>query len=119
MHFALRLRVFALAAVSAFVATSIFASDPWDAPAFASDPKELVAAAEKVSSGGVGFVVLLDEASYSFEANGKAHTTQRHIYRIVDESAIEELGTLEVPWAPWYNDRPTVAARIVSTSSRS
>ncbi len=114
MHLAHRLRVLALTAVSAFVATSIFAADPWDAPAFSSDPKELVAAAEKVSSGGVGFVVLLDEASYSFEANGKAHTTQRHIYRIVDELAIDELGTLEVPWAPWYYDRPTVAARIVS-----
>ena len=78
---------------------------------FTSDPKELVAAAEKVSAGDAGFVVLLDEGGYSFEANGKSHTTQRHIYRIVDESAIDQLGTIEVPWAPWYNDRPKVTAR--------
>ncbi len=116
MHLHFRLRVIAFAAVCTLGlgVSSIFASDPWDGPAFASDPKELVAAAEKVSSGDAGFVVLLDEGNYSFEANGKSHTTQRHIYRIVDESAIEQLGTIEVPWAPWYNDRPTVAARIVS-----
>ncbi|MEA2162521.1 MAG: hypothetical protein QOK37_648 [Thermoanaerobaculia bacterium] len=114
MHLVLRLRVLAFAAVSAFFAVSMFASDPWDAPAFSSDPKELVAAAEKVPTGEAGFVVLLDEAKYSFETSGKSHTTQRHIYRIVDESAIDELGTIEVPWAPWYNDRPTVSARIVA-----
>jgi Transglutaminase-like superfamily. len=114
MHLISRLRVIVFAVVLAFFATTIVASDPWDAPAFMSDPKELIAAAEKVSAGDAGFVVLLDEGGYSFEANGKSHTTQRHIYRIVDESAIDQLGTIEVPWAPWYNDRPTVAARIVS-----
>lgn len=114
MHLVLRLRAIAFAAVLACFCTSIFASDPWDAPAFTSDPKELVAAAEKVPAGDAGFVVLLDEGGYSFESNGKSHTTQRHIFRIVDESAIDQLGTIEVPWAPWYNDRPTVAARIVS-----
>src|SRR5207248_1580743 len=65
-------------------------------------------------SGDAGFVVLLDEANYSFEADGKSHTTQRHMVRILDDSAIEALGTIEVPWAPWYNDRPTVQARVVS-----
>jgi tetratricopeptide (TPR) repeat protein len=114
MHFIPRLRFAVFAAVVALSASSIFASDPWDAAAFSSDPKELVAAAEKVSSGDAGFVVLLDEAHYSFEADGKSHTTQRHMYRIVDESAIGGLGTIEVPWAPWYNDRPTVTARVVS-----
>ncbi|HEX9459150.1 MAG TPA: DUF3857 domain-containing protein, partial [Thermoanaerobaculia bacterium] len=114
MHFIPRLRVAVFAAGFAFCVSPLFASDPWDAPAFSSDPKELVAAAEKVSSGDVGFVVLLDEAHYSFEADGKSHTTQRHIFRVVDDSAVEGLGTIEVPWAPWYNDRPTVAARVVS-----
>ena len=114
MHLASRLHVIVLTTVLTLFTTSIFASDPWDAPAFTSDPKELVAAAEKVSPGDTGFVVLLDEAGYTFEANGRSRTTQRHIFRIVDESAIDGLGTLEVPWAPWYNDRPTVAARIVS-----
>ncbi|HSY51357.1 MAG TPA: DUF3857 domain-containing protein [Thermoanaerobaculia bacterium] len=114
MHFIPRLRIAAFAAVVTLCVSPLFASDPWDAPAFSSDPKELVAAAEKVSAGDMGFVVLLDEADYSFEADGKSHTTQRHIFRVVDDSAVEGLGTIEVPWAPWYNDRPTVAARVVS-----
>jgi len=114
MHLISRLRIAAFAAGFALCVSPLFASDPWDAPAFASDPKELVAAAEKVSAGDAGFVVLLDEANYSFEADGKSHTAQRHIFRVIDDSAVEGLGTIEVPWAPWYNDRPTVAARVVS-----
>ena len=114
MHFVARLRFVAFAAIFAFCVSPIFASDPWDTPAFTSDPKELVAAAEKVSNGEAGFVVLLDEAHYTFEADGKSHTAQRHIFRIVDDSAVEGLGTIEVPWAPWYNDKPTVTARVVS-----
>jgi tetratricopeptide (TPR) repeat protein len=114
MHFVARLRFVAFAAIFAFCVSPVFASDPWDSAAFTSDPKELVAAAEKVSNGEAGFVVLLDEANYTFEADGKSHTTQRHIFRIADDSAVEGLGTIEVPWAPWYNDRPTVTARVVS-----
>ncbi|HEV7425151.1 MAG TPA: DUF3857 domain-containing protein [Thermoanaerobaculia bacterium] len=114
MHSVLRLRVAVFAAVVSLCGSVVFASDPWDAAAFSSDPKELIAAAEKVPSGDAGFVVLLDEGRYSFEADGKSHTTQRHMFRIVDDSAIEGLGTIEVPWAPWYNDRPTVQARVIS-----
>jgi tetratricopeptide (TPR) repeat protein len=113
MHFAIRLRVAVFAAVITLCGSVLFASDPWDAAPFSSDPKELIAAAEKVPSE-AGFVVLLDEAHYSFEADGKSHTTQRHMFRIVDDSAVDGLGTIEVPWAPWYNDRPTVQARVVS-----
>jgi tetratricopeptide (TPR) repeat protein len=113
MNVVLRLRVAVFAAVVTLCGSVVFASDPWDAAPFSSDPKELIAAAEKVPSD-VGFVILLDEAHYSFEADGKSHTTQRHMFRIVDDSAIEGLGTIEVPWAPWYNDRPTVQARVVS-----
>lgn len=114
MHFVARLRVAVFAVVVALCAGVGFASDPWDSAAFSADPRELVAAAERVSSGDAGFVVLLDEGRFSFEADGKSHTTQRHMFRIVDESAIQALGTIEVPWAPWYNDRPAVTARVVS-----
>jgi len=112
MHFVFRARVAVFAAVVSLCGSVLFASDPWDAAPFSSDPKELIAAAEKVPSD-AGFVVLLDEAHYSFEADGKSHTTQRHMYRVIDDSAVDGLGTIEVPWAPWYNDRPTVQARVV------
>src|SRR5258706_5729117 len=109
-----RLRLAVFTAVLTLCVSPLLASDPWDAAAFTSDPKELVAAAEKVSSGDAGFVVLLDEANYPFEADGKSHTTQRQIYRVVDDSAVEGLGPLEVPCAPWYNARTAVAGRVVS-----
>jgi tetratricopeptide (TPR) repeat protein len=108
-----RLRVIGLL-FALFITASAFADDPWDGAPFSADPKALVAAAEKVPAGDSAMVVLLDEASYSFETGGHTRTIWRRVYRIVDESAIEEMGTVEVPWAPWYNDRPSVAARVVS-----
>ena len=66
MHFVLRLRVAVFAAVIALCGSVVFASDPWDAAPFSSDPKELIAAAEKVPSD-AGFE-LLDTVVYDTAA---------------------------------------------------
>src|SRR3954447_20402682 len=41
--------------------------EPWDAPPFSSDPKALLAAAEKVPTGDSDLVALLDEAVYTYD----------------------------------------------------
>jgi hypothetical protein len=107
-------RLAAMAAGVALFSSSAFAAEPWDVPAFSADPKGLIAAAEKVPAADASFVVLLREAKYTFQADGKSHTTLRHMMRVVSEAAIDGLGTIEVPWAPWYQDRPVIAARIVA-----
>jgi len=109
------MRAFRLAALFVVAAaTAAFARDPWDAPAFSADPAALIAAAEKVPAGDAALVVLLDEGHFSFEADGRTHNMWRHMMRVVDESAIDDAGTLAVPWAPWYHERPVIAARIVA-----
>ena len=105
------------AAVALFflsIAASLFGQEPWDGPPFSSDPKALIAAAEKVSAGESGVVILLDEARYSFEEDGRARTTWRLVFRIVTDSAVEENDQMTANWAPWYHSKPVLAARVVT-----
>jgi tetratricopeptide (TPR) repeat protein len=109
------MRAFRLAAIFVVAtAGAAFAGDPWDAPVFSADPAALIAAAEKVPAGDSAIVVLLDEGHFSFESDGRTHNMWRHMMRVVGESAIDDAGTLAVPWAPWYHERPVIAARIVA-----
>ena len=104
----------ALALVFVFLACPLFAADPWEAAPFSAEPKALLAAAEAVPAGESAVVVLLDEASHHFDAKGGSVMTQRIVYRIAAESAIDTWGSINAPWAPWYQERPTLQARVVT-----
>ncbi len=104
----------ALALVFAFSTLPALAADPWEAAPFTSDPKALLAAAEAISAGESGVVVLLDEAAHTFDAKGGGVMTQRLVYRIANESAIDDWGSINAPWAPWYQERPTLQARVIT-----
>jgi len=112
----MRLRTL-LAAPLLLLAPVLRASDePWDGPPFSADPKTLIEQAERVRPRATdeGVVVLLDEASFTFDAAGRATWIERLVYRVVDEASVEDWATVAVPWSSWYQDRPTVEARVVS-----
>jgi transglutaminase-like putative cysteine protease/Tfp pilus assembly protein PilF len=109
-------RRLAVLAVFLLVTAGAFAEEPWDAPAFSSDPKALIAAAEKVAPGDKGVVLLLDEATYSYEADGSTRTTSRLMYRVVSEAAVAPNAQVEANWAPWYDAKPVITARVVTKS---
>jgi len=94
----------------------LFAAEPWDAPAFSSEPKALIAAAEKLDPGDKGVVLLLDEGVFSFEADGSTRTTLRLMYRVVTEASVVPNAQVEANWAPWYDQKPVIAARVVTKS---
>ncbi|HEX7152935.1 MAG TPA: DUF3857 domain-containing protein [Thermoanaerobaculia bacterium] len=102
-----------LFATSLFPA-ALFAREPWDGTPFAAEPKTLVAAAEKIDAGEAAAIVLLNAVTHTFDAEGRSVTTEHHVYRIVDESAIESWSTVEAGWAPWYQERPVIQARVVT-----
>ncbi|MGZ8831408.1 MAG: hypothetical protein ACXW2Q_13650, partial [Thermoanaerobaculia bacterium] len=80
----------------------LFAADePWNGAPFAADPKAMLAAAATIPHGESDVVVLLDESRYTFDADGRATTVERLIYKIAGESAIETWSTAEAHWAPW------------------
>jgi tetratricopeptide (TPR) repeat protein len=87
---------------------------PWDGVPFAAEPKALLAAAEAVPTDEADAVVLLDEARYSFDAEGRATSTRRVVFRIAADSAVDDWARIEAPWAPWYQEKPLIQARVVS-----
>jgi tetratricopeptide (TPR) repeat protein len=109
-------RVASFAAVALFAfAGALFPSDlPWNGAPLSADPKALLAAAEKVSAGEAGAVVLLDEARYSFDAQGHAVSTRRLVARIIADSAVDDWSTVEAGWSPWFQEKPQIEARVVS-----
>ncbi|HEX2123055.1 MAG TPA: DUF3857 domain-containing transglutaminase family protein, partial [Thermoanaerobaculia bacterium] len=104
----------AAAAVLLALASPLFAADPWDAAPFSSDPKTLLAAAEAISAGEAGAVVLLNETTHTFDDKGGSVTTARVVYRIANDSAIARWGSVNAPWAPWVQERPAIEARVVA-----
>lgn len=110
-------RRISLAAVSLFVtvALPLFAQQqPWDGTPLSADPKAILDAAEKVPAGDADAVVLLEEMHYVFDAQGRSTGTERLVYRVVAESAIDDWSTAVAGWAPWYQDRPEIVARVIA-----
>src|SRR5437868_50521 len=98
------LRGTSAAFASLFITLSLLAAtQPWDGAPFTSDPKALLAAAEGVTpkSKDEGVVVLLDETRVTFDAKGLATRTERLVYRVVKESAVESWASIEEQWQPW------------------
>jgi tetratricopeptide (TPR) repeat protein len=106
----------ALAAAATFLslALPVFAAEPWDGAPMSADPKAMLAAAEKVSAGESDAVVLLDEVHYVFDAQGRSTMTERLVYRITGDSAVDDWSTAVAGWAPWFEEKPEIAARVIS-----
>ena len=112
----MKIRSCALALALALCSTSLLAAEDWDGAPFASDPKALLAAAQAVESQKPeeGILVLLDEATVTFDAKGHSTRVERLIYRVLDESGVDAWSTIDTYWSPWYHQRPEVDARVVT-----
>ncbi len=92
----------------------LFAQTAFDDPPFSADPKALLAAAQKVDAKDLNVVYLLDEETISFEPDGRAKSVFRAIEYIVTEDGVESAGTASAAWAPWYDDKPVITARVIT-----
>ncbi|MEO8381101.1 MAG: DUF3857 domain-containing protein [Acidobacteriota bacterium] len=103
-------------ALSLLLCGSAFAAEPWEGPPFASDPKAALAAAEaiKPTKPEAAALVLLEETTVTFDAQGRSTRVERLLFRVLDESAVGGWGTIEAAWSPWYHERPEVDARVIT-----
>jgi len=102
------------AVIPLFLSVAALASDPWDGAPFSADPKAMLAAASQVTPREGGVVVFLDEVSVTLDAQGLATRNERIVYRVVDESAVEEWSAFSAGWSPWYEEQPKVQARVIA-----
>lgn len=88
------------------------ANDPLAAPAFTADPAALLAAAEGLEEPEDATAdVLLREVELSIDAENRTTYRQRTVYRVLDDEAAGS--EIEMGYAPWYQERPTLRARVV------
>lgn len=104
----------ALACVFSLLAAPVlFADEPWDKP-FAADPKAMLEAAQAINADDAGVVMLLDEARYTFDEKGRSTLAEHVVYRVANESGIERYSTIDALWAPWYQEKPELKARVIA-----
>jgi tetratricopeptide (TPR) repeat protein/transglutaminase-like putative cysteine protease len=89
-------------------------AEPWDAAPFTAAPAAIASAAKIESEDGEDVVVLLAEASYSYDEAGRETYVQRLVYRILTPGADESWSTVEEGWAPWHQARPEIRARVIT-----
>ncbi|HEY0140796.1 MAG TPA: DUF3857 domain-containing protein [Thermoanaerobaculia bacterium] len=106
-------RLSALALILVF-SPLLFAADPWDGAPMSAEPRAILAAAEAIPAGEADLVILLDETRHVFDERGRGTTTQRMLYRVVADSAVDNWSSITAPWAPWYQEKPTIQARVIT-----
>ncbi|HJW94389.1 MAG TPA: DUF3857 domain-containing protein [Thermoanaerobaculia bacterium] len=107
-------RFFLAAATLVLSVTPLLAEEPWDGTPLSADPKAILAAADKVQPGDADAVVLLEEMHYVFDAQGRSTGTERLVYKVVADSAIDQWSTVMAGWAPWYQEKPEMVARVIA-----
>jgi len=94
--------------------TPLLAQTAVDGPPFSADPAALLAAGKKADAKDLNVVYLLDEETISFEADGRAKSVFRLIEYIVTADGVDGAGTASAWWAPWYDEKPTIEARVIT-----
>lgn len=87
-------------------------------PAFSVPPSVLQELASAHAGDEAEAVILLKEATLSFHADGTRTYRHRQIYRINSEAGAAAWSKTDMVWAPWYQDPPTIRARVVTTARR-
>jgi transglutaminase-like putative cysteine protease/tetratricopeptide (TPR) repeat protein len=95
--------------------SSAAAPAPWESAFLESKPADLVSAAKLLPSvPDEDFVVLLEEGSFRWDAEGRLEYRYRYAVRIDTLAGVDEWKELESGWSPWRQKRPEIRARIVS-----
>jgi tetratricopeptide (TPR) repeat protein len=96
-----------------------FAAETWNKPAFTASPEELLqATAAMAPKDGAAVVLLLDEDRFEIDAENRATYIQHRIYKVFDPTEAGAFRSLSAPFAPWYQARPRLEARVVDASGK-
>lgn len=104
----------ALALLSFSLFAAAQATEPWDTP-FNPDTGAIMARAAAVTPPDDSPVVLLlADGLYSFDAAGRMNSSYRLVYKILNASAIDGWSSIDTQWSPWFEEHPTMRARVIS-----
>ena len=72
-------------------------------------------AAQVTPPPGADVVVLEDEESFVFDAEGRSSRSRYLVYRILTQKGVEGWADVSIGWEPWHEERPNVRARVLSS----
>jgi tetratricopeptide (TPR) repeat protein len=91
----------------------------WDAPAFSTDAAGLREATRGLdAAAGTPAVTLFEEATYRLEPDGRMTYRFRKLYKVLNQDGATGLGSVEASWAPWYEERPVIRARVLGIDGK-
>jgi tetratricopeptide (TPR) repeat protein len=106
-------------AASGFASEAQAAAPPWEAQPLAAEPREVLKAAAAAAAGATSDVVILyEEGHFSFDAEGRCDHRYRLVYLIRTDAGAREWASLGTQWAPWYEERPVIRARVITPDGR-
>jgi tetratricopeptide (TPR) repeat protein len=90
-------------------------ASPWDGPAFSASGADVIDALEANPTGGPDALeCLVIEEEYRLDEQGR-HVHRRHrVWRCLTDQCLDDYSYLETSWAPWYEDRPVIRARVIT-----
>ncbi len=87
----------------------------WSQPHFGSDAKALYDAASAVPvPQGADVLVLTENTSYVFDAEGKATYNRYTVYKILTQKGVSDWGSTEFNYQPWIESKPTLRVRVIT-----
>jgi len=82
---------------------------------FSADPAALYQSAMATPApAGADVVVLEDEDTYVFDAQGRRVHTQYVVFRVLTQKGAENWADYSAPWEPWHEERPVLRARVIT-----
>lgn len=92
---------------------------PWDGEPLAADPRSFlreIAALPPPQNANLDLI--LYEQQLRFDDAGRRTIRHRQIYRAMSRGLAESMGNTEWSWAPWYQERPEVQARVITADGQ-
>ena len=104
-----------LAAANSAVAAGQQPAEPWKAPHFSLEAKDLYQAASIVAMADTADVAILeDDESYTFDEAGRISHVQYVVYKVLNQKGAEGWDSVSVDWAPWHESRPEIKVRVIA-----
>lgn len=92
---------------------------PIDGPAFSASPLEIQAAAARIKPEPFADVtVLFEQECYRLDSAGQVTRIHELMYRIETKAGIDVWSQTSVQWDPWFQNQPSIRARILQPDGR-
>jgi tetratricopeptide (TPR) repeat protein len=110
-----RLILALLLIIAPAIRTAAAGPQPWEGSHFSGDARAFYDAASAVAAPpSADAMVLEEEETYTFDAQGRQVHTHYLVYKVFTQKGAEGWDAVAIHWEPWHDERPTIQARVIT-----